>query len=63
MRIKIQLTKQELQSLYLTKTNREICESLEITMPTLLSALKKAGIELKGSGNRKSKSIIEIKND
>ncbi|MEY3429373.1 MAG: hypothetical protein RI930_200 [Pseudomonadota bacterium] len=32
-------------------------------MPTLLSAVKKAGIGLKGSGNRKSKSIIEIKND
>lgn len=63
MKAKIYLTKQELQNLYLTKTNKEICESLEITMPTLLSALKKAGIELKGSGNRKSKSIIEIKND
>ncbi len=63
MKAKIHLTKQELQNLYLKKTNKEICESLKITMPTLLSALKKAGIKLKGSGNRKLKSIIEIKND
>ena len=43
------------------KTNKEICKLLKVTMPTLLSALKIVRIELKGSGNRMSKSIIIIK--
>ena len=61
MKQKLTITKQELQQLYLTKTNKEVCEILQITVPTLLSYLKKKNISLKGSGNRqvKAKVIIE----
>ena len=46
--------------IHIEKTNKEICKLLKVTMPTLLSALKIVRIELKGSGNRMSKSIIII---
>ena len=54
-------TKEELQQLYFAKTNKEICVILGVTMPTLLSYLKKSEIELKGSGNRQPKAKVVIK--
>jgi hypothetical protein len=60
MNNKIEIRKEELQELYLTKKNREICNILQISMPTLMSYLKKAKIELKGSGNRETKAKVII---
>jgi hypothetical protein len=60
MRKKITMKKEELQSLYLEKKNKDVCKLLGVTMPTLLLALRRARIELKGSGNKNPKSIIQI---
>lgn len=54
------MKKEELQSLYLEKKNKDVCKLLGVTMPTLLLALRRARIELKGSGNKNPKSIIQI---
>jgi hypothetical protein len=61
MNTKLTIKNEELKHLYLTKKNKEICKILGVTMPTLMSYLKKAKIELKGCGNRepKAKVIIE----
>jgi len=60
MKEKLSITQQELEQLYLTKKNREICKILDITMPTLMSYLKKNKINLKGSGNREPKAKVVI---
>lgn len=60
MKEKITITKEELHQLYVTKTNKKVCEILQITMPTLLSYLKKNNIALKGSGNRQPKAKVVI---
>lgn len=61
MKEKLSITRQELEQLYLSKKNKEVCQILKITMPTLLSYLKKNRISLKGSGNREAKTKIVIK--
>jgi len=60
MKTKLTITQSELKQLYSTKKNRELCEILKITMPTLMSYLKKNKIELKGSGNRQTKAKVNI---
>ena len=49
----MELTKTELKKMYRENTNKELCIKLGITETTLLRHLKKAGIELKGKGNKK----------
>lgn len=44
------ITKKELEDLYNSKSNTEVCEILGVAEPTLLRYLKDAGIELKGKG-------------
>lgn len=61
MKPRKEITKEELQELYFTKPNKEICRSLNITNATLVSYLKKFGIPLKGKGNRLRKTKITIK--
>lgn len=56
----MEITKEELQKIYLEKTNKEICKKLGITMPTLVSMLKKSNIELKGAGNRIKRPKIKV---
>jgi len=56
------ITKSELKELYLNNENKVVCKKLGITNATLISYLKKAGIALKGKGNKsagKPKLIIE----
>lgn len=48
----MRVTKSQLEELYKTKSNKEVCQILGVSMPTLLSYLKSANIPLKGSGNR-----------
>jgi hypothetical protein len=56
------LKKEELQKLYDTMTNKEICEKLKISKPTLHKFLKVFGIEKK---NKEAgiKKFNLIKND
>jgi len=60
MKTKLTITQSELKQLYSTKKNRELCQILKITMPTLMTYLKKYKIQLKGSGNRQTKAKVNI---
>lgn len=46
------ISKTKLISLYNKFQNAEVCIKMGITEPTLMKLLRKAGIELKGKGNR-----------
>jgi hypothetical protein len=59
----MKITKEELQELYQENENKIVCDKLNITNATLISYIKKLGIKQKGKGNRKPKSLIQIKND
>ena len=49
------LTKAELQKMYDTMKNKDIAEKLGVSLPTLTSLLKKAGIKMKGRGKGSQK--------
>ena len=58
------LTKPQLENLYLSKDNKEICKELGITNMTLVSYLDFFKIAKKGRGNRKPKAKFNlIQND
>ncbi len=42
-----QITKEELENKYRAMSNKELCDELEISPPTLFRLLKDAGIKLK----------------
>ena len=44
------LTKDELEKIYRENTNSEACKILDVSEPTFLKMLDKAGIERKGKG-------------
>jgi len=44
------ITKKRLEDLYKNNPNKVVCEKLGISNPTLISYLKKYGIETKGKG-------------
>lgn len=48
----LKITKEELEKLYLTRKNSDICRILGISLPTLLKYIKNSGIKPKGKGNR-----------
>lgn len=56
----LNITKKELEQLYINNPNKEVCRTLNICNATLSTYLKKAGIKLKGKGNRNGKSKIKI---
>jgi len=58
----MQITKNELRERYYAMKNIDLCKELGITVPTLLSYLKKHSIPLKGKGNHQAgpKPKIEI---
>ena len=58
------LTKTQLETLYSSKENKEICKELGVTNMTLVSYLNFFKIPRKGRGNRKAKSKFNlIQND
>ena len=60
------ITKQELEKLYYSKRNKDVCKELDISEPTLNYLLKKSGIKLKGKGGGftvKAQRKIEIVGD
>ena len=58
---KTNIKKSELKKMYLSMSNKDLCEKLGVTLPTLMKYLKLAGIKKKGSGNRtNTKAKIKI---
>ncbi len=57
------LTKQELEKMYYSNTNKKVCEILEISQPTLSKYLDQFSIKRKPIGNKdnsdKRKIILE----
>lgn len=51
----IKITKTELQEMYKSLTNKEICEKLQISNGALIALIKRAGLATKGKGNKRSK--------
>lgn len=56
----MELTKQQLQKMYETMSNKALAKKLGVTEPTLTATIKRLGIKPKGSGNRNKKSKIKI---
>lgn len=50
-----EITKEELEELYNSRPNKEVCEILGVTNPTLMNYLKHFGIKPKGMGNKKGR--------
>ena len=51
--IRITITKEELQKIYYENSVANACEILKVSAPTLLKAVKDAGIPLKGQSSIK----------
>lgn len=56
----MELTKEKLENLYMSKRNVEICKILGISNPTLVSYLRKFGIKQKGRGNKLGHTKIKL---
>lgn len=56
----MELSKQDLQDMYYSMSNKELCKKLGITNVTLVSLLKRNGIVLKGPGNRTDRFKISV---
>lgn len=56
----MQITKEELQELYYSMPNKDLCKKLDVTNVTLISMLKRNGIPLKGPGNRTERYKITV---
>jgi len=54
------ITREKLNKLYQKNSNRSICQTLGISHPTLVTMLKRAGVTLKGKGNRNTKVKIKV---
>tara|TARA_R110002126_G_scaffold46379_3_gene130578 strand:+ start:2063 stop:2257 length:195 start_codon:yes stop_codon:yes gene_type:complete len=55
------LTKEDLEKLYHSKTNKDVCFELGITLPTLMKYIRKAGIKQKPQGNFDNSDKIKLK--
>ncbi len=54
----MKISKKELEKKYNKMNSKDLAKELDITLPTLISYLKEAGIKLKGKGNRKARKLI-----
>ncbi len=54
------ITKNELEELYKTLSNKEICDKLQISHTSLIALIKRAGLKTKGKGNKKRTHKIII---
>jgi hypothetical protein len=58
----MKLNKEQLEILYFTKSNKELCKMLNITNPTLVKYVRLCGLKSKGKGKgRPVKIQIQIK--
>lgn len=55
----MELTKEELEKMYNSMTNEELCKKLDISKPTLSKYISDLGIEPKGKGTKKKLKIID----
>lgn len=60
MKQKKKITRNELEKLYSTMLNKDLCKLLSISPQTLNNYLKSNGIRLKGKGNRSRKTKVKI---
>lgn len=56
----MKISKEELEQKYHSMENIALAKELGITKATLITYLKKAGIQLKGKGNRNKRPKIQI---
>lgn len=56
----MKLSREELEKRYFSTRNTELAKELNISVPTLMLLIDKAGIERKGSGNAYNKDKINI---
>jgi len=54
----LEITKSELEILYLSNKNKVVCEKLGISEMTLIKLLKENGIKNKGKGNYHNKIMV-----
>jgi len=57
----MELTKKELQDLYNSMTNEELCKKLDVSKPTLIKYLTDLEIPMKGKGYKKKLVIKGLK--
>lgn len=55
---RLKITKEKLEKLYNSMTNKELCIELGVSMPTLSKMLKDSGIQRKGSGRTTKYRIV-----
>jgi len=53
-----QVTKEELEKIYMDNTNKEAADILGVSNVTLIEMIKRAGIELKGKGYPNNYEIV-----
>lgn len=53
----IEITKKELEDMYKSMTNEEVCKKLKMSKPTLTKLLKQNNIGLKNSARTKVKVV------
>lgn len=56
----MEITKENLEKMYNSMRNEELCKELDVSYPTLMRILDDAGIERKGSGNAWHKDKIKV---
>ena len=56
----MKITKQELEQIYWSISNKKACEILKITNATLTKYLRQNRIKLKGSGNRNARGKLVV---
>jgi hypothetical protein len=54
------ISKEKLSELYQSMKSQDLCLKLKISQPTLVKLIKKAGIQLKGKGNRWPRLKYEV---
>ena len=59
-RYNVEITKEELQKMYNSMSNRDLMKELDVSMPTLMRIIDDAGIERKGMGNAWHKDKIKV---
>jgi len=52
------ITKERLEKLYTTYSNKDVCVMLDISEPTLIIMIERAGIKKKGKGKLEKIRII-----
>ena len=54
----MQISKKELERMYYGNTNKDVCQRLGISTPTLIDLLKRTGIKLKGKGQANKIEVV-----